>query len=153
MSEYNTINQAGKIILKQGKKGIEFWAFNHERKKDLCIGTLSGQVYEKTVPILRQPEPSFCLPLSELAAIEQEGGQFLRFIARGEVSGTYVISLDDFKLHGERYFARGYGYQTRVPLTKFQHSLRVSKRNPIIDNPVISASRDIVRDRQMNLFQ
>ncbi len=123
MSQMNntTISKAGQITIREGKKGIEFWAFNHEHKKSLCVGTLSGSVYEKTAPILQKPEPSFCLPQSELTMIEQAGGQFIRFIARGHV-GTYAISLQDFKLHGEQYFNAGYGKQIRVSLTKFSYS-------------------------------
>jgi hypothetical protein len=146
-SNSTTITQAGKITVIEGKKGIEFYAFNHEHQKRLHVGTLSGAVYEKTAPILRQPEPSFCLPGSELAAIEEAGGRFIRFIARGTV-GTYAISLADFKLHGERYFARGYGYQTRVPLTRFEYSPRVVKRNPVLE----TTAPLIRRESQMSLF-
>lgn len=152
-SDNTIISQAGKITVREGKKGIEFYAFNHEHKKSLHVGTLSGQVYEKTAPILRQPEPSFCLPMSELAAIEQQGGQFIRFIARGTV-GTYAISLQDFKLYGERYFARGYGYQTRVPLTRFAYSPKVVKRNAILDNPPLETAGPIApREKQMGLWR
>jgi len=142
LSQDTTFLRAGKIQIREGKKGREFFAFNHEHKKSLHIGTLSGATYEKTAPILNKPEPSFCLPQSELTAIEQAGGQFIRFIARGSV-GTYAISLDDFKRHGEKYFNAGYGYQIRVPLTKFAYSPRVTKRNAMLDNPVIATTEPI----------
>jgi hypothetical protein len=152
MSQSNstTITQAGKITVTEGMKGLQLYAFNHERKKQLHIGTLAGVVYEKTAPILNKPEPSFCLPQSELAAIEEAGGQFIRFIARGTV-GTYAISVQDFRLHGEKYFNAGYGPQIRVPLAKFAFTSKVSKRNPIIDNPVIETVQPI-GPKQFSLF-
>jgi len=147
----STFTQAGKITVREGKKGIEFYAFNHQRRKQLHIGTLAGSVYEKTAPILEKPERSFCLPQSELAAIEREGGQFIRFIARGAV-GTYAISLEDFKLYGERYFNPGYGPQIRVPLTRFpSHTPKVQKRNSITDNPPLEVPRDIIKPREKQL--
>ena len=150
-SNSNTNTQAGKITVREGRKGIEFYAFNHQRRKQLHIGTLAGSVYEKTAPILEKPEPSFCLPQSELAAIEQEGGQFIRFIARGAV-GTFAISLEDFKLHGERYFNPGYGPQIRVPLTRFpSHTPKVQKRNRITDNPPAQVTAPIIKPREKQL--
>jgi hypothetical protein len=144
-----TFLKAGQIQVREGKRGLEFFAFNHQHKKPLCIGTLSGLTYEKTAPMLHKPEPSFCLPTSELAAIEQAGGQFIRFIARGSV-GTYAISLEDFKRHAEKYFNASYGYQLRVPVVKFSYSPKVAKRNPIVDNPpVIEQPLQI---RQISLF-
>lgn len=151
LDDTTTFTKTGEIRLEESKGKVKFFAFNHEHKKSLHVGSLIGVTYEKTAPMLRKPEPSFCLPSSELAAIEQAGGQFIRFIARGSV-GTYAISLEDFKRHGERYFNAGYGYQVRVPVVKFAYSAKVAKRNPIVDNPVIETVRDIVQDRQMSLF-
>jgi hypothetical protein len=149
----NTFSKAGKIEIREGKKGLEFYAFNHEHKKPLHIGTLSGIVYEKTVPILQKPEPSFCLPTSELAAVEQAGGQFIRFIGRGR-PGTFSISLEDFKSHGQSYFNAGYGKQVRVALTKFAYSSKVGKRNLIIDCPPVSRNDPFepVTNKQYSLF-
>lgn len=152
MSQWNDNTKAGEITTREGKRGIEFLAFNHEHKKLLCIGTLSGMTYEKTAPILQKPEPSFCLPTSELAAIEREGGQFIRFIGRGR-PGTFSISLEDFKLHGEKYFNASYGYQVRVPLSKFAYSAKVAKRNAVTDNPALPVVAPLIkRERQMSLF-
>jgi hypothetical protein len=153
MSQLNSITKAGQITTEQSGGKVKFFAFNHERGKPLHIGSLVGVVYEKTAPILNKPVPSFCLPQSELAAIEQAGGQFIRFIARGAV-GTYAISLDDFKLHGESYFNAGYGLQVRVPLAKFSSVPKTAKRNSITDNPAISQARPVIkpREKQMGLF-
>jgi hypothetical protein len=149
--EDTTFYKTGTIQTRQGRKGVEFWAYNHQHEKPLHVGTLSGAVYEKTAPILHKPEPSFCLPLSELAAVEEAAGRFIRFIGRGR-PGTFSISVEDFKLHGEKYFNASYGYQIRVALKWFAYTSKVGKRNPIIDNPVIEQSRPILRDRQPSLF-
>jgi hypothetical protein len=144
-----TFLRAGEIQVREGKRGLEFFAFNHEHKKPLCIGTLSGLTYEKTAPMLQKPEPSFCLPTSELAAIEKADGQFIRFIARGSV-GTYAISVDDFKRHSETYFNAAYGYQLRVPVVKFSFSPKVSKRNKIVDCPPVETVQPLIR--QISMF-
>jgi hypothetical protein len=150
LSQDTTFLRAGEIQIREGKKGKEFFAFNHEHKKPLHIGTLSGATYEKTAPMLRKPEPSFCLPSSELSAVERAGGLFIRFIARGSV-GTYATSLEDFKRHGEKYFNASYGSQVRLALKFFQYSPKVAKRNPIVDNPVIAINEPI-GPKQPSLF-
>jgi hypothetical protein len=151
MSQLQDTLKAGSIQVQEGKKGLEFFAFNHERGKPLHVGTLSGLTYEKTAPLLRKPEPSFCLPTSELAAIEHYGGQFIRFVARGSI-GTYAISLEDYKRHAEKYYNAAYGYQMRCSLKWLSYSPKVSKRNPIVDNPPVATSQPVIRDRQLSLF-
>jgi hypothetical protein len=153
MSEDTTFHKAGQIQVREGKKGIEFYAFNFQHKKSLHIGTLIGATYEKTAPILQKPEPSFCSPQAELAAIEQAGGQFIRFIGRGR-PGTFAISLEDFKLHGEPYLNPGYGPQIRVSLRHFAYSVKVGRRNAIIDNPPVMRNDPLepVTIKQMSLF-
>src|SRR5215217_8873732 len=119
-SNFNSL-QAGKIQVKEGKKGIEIYAYNHEHGRPLHVGTLIGRTYEKTAPILQKPEPSFCLPQSELGAVIEQGGEFIRFIGRGR-PGTYAISVTDFQRHGEPYFNQSYGPQIRVALTQFSYT-------------------------------
>lgn len=151
MNKDTTFYKAGDIQVREGKKGIEFFAFNHQHGKPLHIGTLSGATYEKTAPILQKPEPSFCLPQSELAALEQAGGQFIRFIGRGR-SGTFAISVSDFKLHAEPYYNRAYGYQWRVKLSAFSYCAKVSKRNAQIDSPPLRVEVDIIKEKQLTLL-
>jgi hypothetical protein len=157
MHKDTTYSKAGKIEVKQGKKGTEFYAFNHQHGKPLHIGTLCGRTYEKTAPILQKPEPSFCLPQSELGAVIEHGAEFIRFIGRGR-PGTFCISVQDFQRHGEPYFNQSYGPQIRVSLTcpKLQHSLKVQKRNSITDNPPVEVAAPIIKpkekDQQTSFF-
>jgi hypothetical protein len=150
----SNLKTAGKIMIREGRKGLEFYAFNHQHRKQLHIGTLSGAVYEKTAPILEKPEPSFSLPQSELGAAIEQGAGFIRFIGRGR-PGTFSISVQDFQKYGQPYFNQSYGPQVRVSLTKFAYSPRVSKRNPIMDSPALEIARDIIKPqtKQMDLFR
>jgi len=156
LSNYSTNAQAGKIQIKEGKKGIEFYAFNFQHGKSLHIGTLIGRIYEKTAPILQKPEPSFSLPQSELGAAIEQGAEFIRFIARGAV-GTYAISVTDFKQQARPYFNQSYGPQMRISLTNpnLSHTSKVVKRNPILDSPPLEVARPIIKEKpkQMDLFR
>ena len=147
----NTIVRAGEIIVKETKRGIEFHAFNWQRQRTLHIGTLKGQTYEKQAVILRQPEPSFALTQSEFGAVMDCGAGFIRIIPQDK-SGTYSISVQDFKRYAEAYYNAGYGGQWRVPLGKFSSTPKVAKRNAHTDNPVIEVAAPLLRDRQMSLF-
>ena len=146
-----TIVKAGEIQIKETKRGIEFHAFNFQRQRMIHIGTLSGQIYEKVAPILRQPEPSFSLPQSEFGEVVEMGAGFIRIVTPDK-SGTYAISVPDFKLHAEAYYNASYGPQWRVPLGKFSHVAKVAKRNARTDNPVIEQVRDIIQSKQLSLF-
>lgn len=150
-SKDNTFQKAGQISVQEGKKGLEFFAFNHQHGEPLHIGTLSGSTYEKTAPILNKPEPSFCLPHSELAAVEQAGGRFIRFIGRGR-PGTFAISLADFRRLAVPYHNPAYGEQWRVPLGMFQRTDKVSKRNAMVDSPPIEREADPIREKQLTLL-
>jgi hypothetical protein len=150
----NTTNaRAGKITVKEGRKGIEFYAFNFQHGKPLHIGTLIGRTYEKTAPILQKPEPSFSLPQSELGAAIEQGAEFIRFIARGAI-GTYAISVTDFQLFAQPYYNQAYGPQMRVSLGNFSHTSKVSKRNAHIDNPAIEQAGPLIKqEKQLGLFR
>ena len=143
--------KAGEIILKETKRGLEFHAFNFQRQRLLHVGTVIGATYEKVAPVLRQPEPSFSLPQSELAAVEECGAEFIRIVLPDK-SMTYSIAVKDFRRHGEAYYNAHYGPQVRCALGAFQHTTKVGKRSPLLDNPPIPAVRDIVQDRQISLF-
>lgn len=148
----NTTIKAGEIQVKESKRGVEFHAFNFQRQRMIHIGTLSGQTYEKgNCVILRQPEPSICLPQSEYGAAVEAGALFLRCIPPDK-SATYAISLRDFKQHAEAYYNAGYGPQWRVSLVHFSHTSKVGKRNAHIDNPPVQVPRDVIAERQMSLF-
>jgi hypothetical protein len=148
----NQFIKAGEIEVREGKKGIEFYAFNFQHGKPLHIGTLIGRTYEKTAPVLQKPEPSFSLPQSELGAAIEQGAEFIRFIGRGR-PGTFSISVTDFQSHGEPYFNQAYGPQVRVSLTRFSYTPKVQKRNSITDNPPLEVARDIIKpEKQMPLF-
>jgi hypothetical protein len=120
----------------------------------LHIGTLKGQTYEKQAEILRQPEPSFCLTQSEFGAVVDCGAGFIRIIPQDK-SGTYSISVQDFKRYAEPYYNAGYGPQLRCVLPRFFHTSKVGKRNARTDNPPVPVARDVIAERreaQMNLF-
>jgi hypothetical protein len=153
MSQLNdtTITKAGEIQVKETKRGIEFHAFNWQRQRMLHIGTLKGQTYEKQAEILRQPEPSFCLTQSEFGAVQDCGAGFIRIIPQDK-SGTYSISVSDFKRHAEAYYNGAYGPQWRCALIHFASIAKVAKRNAHTDNPVIETPQPLIRDRQMSLF-
>ena len=136
------------IEIKQGKKGIELWAYNCEREKLLHIGSIEGAVYEKQANILQNPKPSFCLTVGELAAILEHGATFLRVACRGR---KYAISLQDFQNHGKQYASAWYGAQIRCELVHFQGITTNRKRNRIIDNPTRQTTPLIV-PRQLNMF-
>jgi hypothetical protein len=151
----NTVLKAGEIQVRETRRGIEFHAWNHERQRLIHVGTLLGQVYEKgNCTILRQPEPSICLPQSEYGAAVEVGAVYLRCIPPDK-SGMYAISLEDFKQHAEPYHNISYGPQWRGSLRFFQFSSKVGKRNPIIDNPVIPINEPLLARKivkQMSLF-
>lgn len=153
-STFSPGTKAGKITLKETKRGIEFHSFNLQRQRMIHIGTLSGEVYEKVAVILRQPEPSFALTQAELGAVLDTGAGFIRIITP-EKDKTYSISVRDFQLHKEAYRNLGYGDQWRVSLGKFSQIDKVRQRNPIIDSPVLEAPREAIKDRprQMDLFR
>jgi hypothetical protein len=150
-ADTNTVLKAGEIQVRETKRGIEFHAWNHERQRMIHIGTLLGQVYEKgNCTILRQPEPSICLPQSEYGAVMETGAVYLRCIPPDK-SGTFSISLQDFKRHAEAYYNAGYGPQWRCALQYFQSIAKTGRRNPIIDNPVkIKQAEPEIR--QISLF-
>jgi hypothetical protein len=143
--------KAGDTIVKETKRGIEFHAFNWTRQRMLHIGTLKGQTYEKQAEILRQPEPSFCLTQSEFGAVVDCGAGFIRIIPQDK-TGTYSISVSDFRRHAEAYYNGAYGPQWRCALIHFQRTSKVAKRNAHTDNPVIEVAAPLIRDRQMSLF-
>lgn len=146
------ITNGGKIKIKETKKGTEFHGWNFQRQRMIHIGTLKGQVYEKgNVAILRKPEPSIALSQSEYGAALDAGAQFLRCIPPDK-STTYAISLRDFKANARPYYNPAYGPQIRVSLMMFQRISKVSKRNSMIDNPVIEREAELL-PRQMGLFR
>lgn len=138
--------KAGNIEVRQGKRGIEFHTFNHERGGVRHIGTLAGVTYEKQAQILQKPERSFALTDSELKAVEENGGEFIRIVCQG---ATYSISLEDFKNHGEKFFNPSYGQQTRTALRWWVSVVKVSKRNKRTDNPVIATSQPVIKQIPM----
>jgi hypothetical protein len=149
MLTMNTIVKAGEIQVKETKRGVEFHAFNWQRQRMLHIGTLKGSVYEKQAQILRQPEPSFAVTQTELGAILETGAEFIRIVP-GDKSATYSISVRDFDRCKEPYYNAGYGGQWRVPLIRFSRTSKVSRRNPITDNPVIETPG--LQIKQISLF-
>jgi hypothetical protein len=152
MNNNSTFARAGQIVIKESKRGVEFHAFNFQRQRLIHVGTLNGSVYEKgNCVILRQPEPSFCLPQSEYGAAVEAGALYLRCIPPDK-SATYAISLQDFKEFSTPFYNQMYGPQWRVPVSKFSHTSKVSKRNVILDSPALAVARDIVQERQMSLF-
>lgn len=150
MQNNNTL--AGKIEVEEGKGKLKFYAFNHQRGQRLHIGTLQGMTYEKAAVILRQPEASLCLSQTEYAAIEEAGGQFIRFIV--DRAQTYSISLNDFVRNAEKFYNPSYGGQYRVALRFCVFANAVQKRNAQVDNPVIETGSFLERvaERQMPLF-
>lgn len=148
MQNNNTL--AGKIEIKAIKRGLAFYAFNHQFQKWIHVGTKVSQVYEKCTAILHSPEPSISLAQSELAAVVDSGAVYIRFIP-GDKSRTYSISVIDFQQHGIPYHNPHYGPQWRVPLTAFQSIGAVKSRNALIDNPT-QARAEMVLPRQLPLF-
>ena len=152
--ENQLVKKAGEVTISESKKGrIKFYAYNHQQGRRLHIGTLSGAVYEKVAPVLRQPEPSFSLTLSELGAVEQTGAEFIRVVLPDK-SATYSISARDFRRFAEAYYHAGYGPQMRCALTHFSHVAAVQKRSARRDNPVIETTREIrPAAQQLGLFR
>jgi hypothetical protein len=123
------------IDVRQTSRGAELHSFNHEKRRWLHVGTISGEVYEKgNISILNNPEPSICLMVAELQEAEKAGALFLRCILPDK-SGTFAISLGDFRANAEAYYHAKYGRQLRVGLPKFQYIGAVVKRNARTDNP------------------
>lgn len=124
----------GEIQIIETSRGFEFWSYNHDRNKNLHIGTLKGATLEKgNVRILYKPEPSITLSQAEYAAARDLGAQYLRVVTRDR--RTYSISLEDFDRYKEGYHNPWYGPQWRVPLSRFARSARKRTRNAIVDNP------------------
>lgn len=143
--------KAGEVIAQDHGGKVSLHAYVHGRGLR-SIGTISGATYETVKPALLQPETSFCLSQSELAALEEFGAQFIRIIPPSK-AGTYAISLADFKVRMQSYFSRGYGSQWRVPLKAFQYIDRVAPRNAIIDSPALERpGLSLPHDRQPRLF-
>jgi hypothetical protein len=149
MSNFTINTLAGNISTEATKRGLKFFSFNHERRKYLHIGTLIGATYEKSSAVLRSPEPSLCVSESEFGAVQEAGGQFIRFIVGR--SHTYSISVLDFARQAEKYFSAGYGDQLRVKLTAFSSIATVRPRNLIVDSPRLSQAKPI-GPRQLSLF-
>ncbi|GEM_PF-5202165 len=154
MFKNNDSTIAGKIQLEEGRGGkLKFYAFNHNKRRRVHIGTLIGGTYEKVASILRQPEPSLCVTTSEFGALVDAGAQFIRIIAEG---ATYSISVPDFKRQAVEFYLPAYGPQLRVPLRAWQYSSAVTKRNSRTDAPALVRSvMDVIadkRERQLNLF-
>jgi hypothetical protein len=138
------------IEIKMTRRGAQVYSYNHERKQELHIGTISGAVFEKgNAAILWSPEPSICLMPAELEAAELAGASFLRCIPRGHRQ-TYSISLADFRANAEPYHNAHYGEQLRCPLTAFQSIGTAKKRNAKTDNPKRSQPGEIIR--QLSMF-
>jgi hypothetical protein len=132
-AKYNTSLRPGEIQVTEAGPGVfRFFAFNAEAQCTKHIGTVVGQTYEKVAAILRSPEPSLLLTVAELDAVIWTGAKFIR-VQKG---GTFSISVEDFQAAKVEYFHQVYGRQWRVPLSAFQSSKGVQKRNPILDNPV-----------------
>lgn len=140
------------ITTTRSRRGIHLHAFNHEHNQTRCIGTVAGAVYEKAAQILRQPEPSFCLPVFELRAARDAGATSLRIPGPG---GTYAIDLDRFERYGVDYFHPSYGRQLRCAIAHFQYISKKAKRTAIMDNPPIPQDREILPKkgwRNLDLF-
>jgi hypothetical protein len=152
-STFGTNVKAGEIKARQGKRGLEIWAFSRERGQALHVGTIIDQLYEKIQPVLKKPEPSFSLTQSEFAAVLEAGAAFIRIITSAR-DATYSISVQDFARFGKKYFNQFYGPQLRVSLDHFSPSNEVSPRSARRDNPPIEQARDIIQERieQMSLF-
>ncbi len=152
MSQSNstTIAKAGEIVIKETRRGIEFHAFNEQRKRVLHVGTLIGRTYEKVQPILMKPEPSFSLTQAEYSAVLSSGAEFVRIVLPDK-RGSYAIDVQSFGRYGEKYFNVFYGPQLRVPLIRFAFTSRVSKRNKVTDNPVLERPGPIApREKQLD---
>jgi hypothetical protein len=136
---------AGNIQVRPGERGVEFHSWNHQRERMLHVGTLSGVTYEKQAQILQRPEPSFALCESELHAIEENRGEFIRIVSGGS---TYSISLEDFKRYAVPYFNPSYGPQLRASLRYWVYVAKKAKRNARRDNPVIQTSEPFTQRPQ-----
>ena len=143
--------KAGKIKIVEERGKVKLFAFNHQRRKQIHIGSVIGATYEKMAAILIKPEPSFLLNQAELGAIEEVGAGFIRIIPIDR-SGTYSISVQDFKRHAQPYYNASYGPQLRCAKTWFESTPQVQKRNNFTDNPPLEQIRDIVSEKQMSLF-
>jgi hypothetical protein len=146
----NSNIKPGNIAIREGQRGKEFHCFNLQRKKMVHVGTLIGVTYEKITAILLRPEPSISLTRNEFNTAQDSGALFLRFIS-SDKSRTYCISTADFRQHASPYYQENYGKQWRCPLSAFQSTSAVVKRNLIIDNPVLPTQQPIL-PRQPRLF-
>ncbi len=135
MHNNSTPKSTGDITIKETKRGIEFHAFNHERRRSLHIGTIKQRVYEKVAAVLEKPVPSFSLPVSEYKAIVKHAAEFIRIVPLNR-DATYSISVQDFMRWGIPYDNQFYGRQMRVPLTKFNKVSTTAPRNAAVDAPV-----------------
>ena len=148
------MNDTQKIQVKQSKRGTELHSYNHERRRYLHVGTISGDVYEKgNVSILEKPELSICLLPDELDQAEHNGALFLRCLVRGDEPATFSISLADFRKYAKPYSNTWYGSQLRCVTSKFAFSGAIVKRTPRSDNPVKTNGGIVLPfERQLNLF-
>jgi len=147
------MNDSTEIQVKQTGRGAEIHSYNYEHSEKKHIGTINGVVYEKgNIGILRMVgnryEPSICMMLAELEAVESAGAQFLRCI-KGKT--TYSVSLADFRMFGEPYHNSFYGNQLRVPVIRFATIEATKKRNKRTDNPVKQIAKMIL-PRQIDMF-
>lgn len=145
MSKLDNNTIAGKIEIREGKRGAEVYARSRARP----IGTIIGAVYEKVTAILYSPEPSISMTQAEYTAVVDSGAVYLRCIP-SDKSATYSISLADFKANSEPYQNNQYGSQLRVPLSAFQSSRAVAPRNSLVDNP--KPTRNVPIIRQLPMF-
>lgn len=149
-----TVSKFGEIRYEQHRGKIKVFSQNRERGGEVHIGTLLGTTFEKEANVLERPEPSFTLSPNELQVIGSCGAQILKVIPKNR-PGTYSISLADFKAHAEPYRNAYYGFQHRCSLRYFQHSEKVSKRNPILDNPALPSGtliEHVERMQQIPMF-
>ncbi len=147
----NTTITAGEIELREGKRGIEFHAFNFQRQKMIHIGTVIGRTYEKVAPVLQMPEASFAFTQAEYSAVLEAGAQFIRIILPDK-SATYAIDVESFGRYGVPYHNSFYGDQLRCTLDHFSYTSKTAPRNSHTDNPTLPKPGPLApREKQLTL--
>jgi len=129
-----SITKSGDVYKERSKRGITYFAFNHEqgRVPKRGIGTLTaGGVYEKKAAIYRNKN-GLSLSQSEYGAILADGARVIRWDVPGV--GKFAIDVDRFERFKEPLYDPRYGPQWLINLSYCSKG-KNGTRNPIIDNP------------------
>jgi len=136
MSHTNYIPKAGEIYKEHTRKGIVYFAYNHQqgRVPKWGIGTLTpGGVYEKKANIFKNKN-GLSLTQCEYGELLNDGARVIRFDVAGK--GKYSIDVDRFERFKEQHFDPAYGPQWMINVNYCDPG-KPGKRNASIDNPPI----------------